>query len=99
MFVKEERSEMKLVIDIPEGMLDELHTCKFPIQEAYRLCAVIENGKPLPKGHGKIVDIKPLMIGLYEGMGKETFTPVEIYKMLDEECRVIIEADEEGAKE
>lgn len=24
---------MKRVIDIPEGMLDELRTCKFPVQE------------------------------------------------------------------
>lgn len=40
---------MKRVIDIPEGMLDELHTCKFPIQDAYRLCEVIENGTPLPE--------------------------------------------------
>lgn len=40
---------MKIVVDIPEGMLDELHTCKFPIQDAYRLCEVIENGTPLPE--------------------------------------------------
>lgn len=47
---------MKIVIDIPEGMLDELHTCKFPIHEAYRLCKIIEDGEPLPKGHGRLID-------------------------------------------
>ena len=47
---------MQIVIDIPEGMLDELHTCKFPIHEAYRLCKTIEDGKPLPKGHGRLID-------------------------------------------
>lgn len=51
---------MKMVIDIPEGMLDELRTCKFPIQEAYRLCVVIESGIPLPKGHGRLIDADKL---------------------------------------
>jgi len=56
---------MKIVIDIPEGMLDELRTCKFPIQDAYRLCAVIENGTPLPKGHGRIGDLDKVANAIY----------------------------------
>ena len=47
---------MQIVIDIPEEMLDDLHTCRFPIQDAYRLCKVIEDGKVLPKGHGRLID-------------------------------------------
>lgn len=50
---------MKIVIDIPEGMYNELRTCKFPIQDAYRLCVVIENGKPYEeRKFGKFVTEK-----------------------------------------
>lgn len=52
---------MKIVIDIPKGMLDELRTCKFPIQDAYRIVSWIENGTPLPKGHGRLIDADELL--------------------------------------
>lgn len=89
---------MKIVVDVPD---EEYESYALAITFGMGNTAIrrILNGTPLPKRHGKIVDIKPLMIGLYEGMGKETFSPIEVYKMLDEECRVIIEADEEGAEE
>ena len=94
---------MKIVIEIPKKLYEYMtHSATISNKEAVQWFVdfhkrIFVDGTPLPKGHGKIVDIKPLMVGLYEGMGKETFSPIEVYKMLDEECRVIIEADKEGA--
>lgn len=84
---------MKVVIEIPEGILDELRTCRFPIQDAYRLCAVIENGTPLPKGHGDLIDRKDLMdrcVTYLESSGATT--------NLIKSAMTIIEADKEGAE-
>lgn len=41
----------------------------------------------LPKGHGDLVDIQPLMRGLYEEIkvGELTYTTSEVYKMLEKE--------------
>lgn len=77
---------MQIVIDIPEGMLDELHTCKFPIHDAYRLCKIIEDGTPLPKGHGRLIDGDIL---------KNQNCCSESYVKLF----TIVEADKEGAEE
>jgi hypothetical protein len=90
---------MKIVIDIPEGMLDELHTCKFPIQDAYRLCAVIENGTPLPKGHGRLIDADALK---KEAVVCPTVGGAEVplLDIMDVDCSpTIIQADKEGAEE
>lgn len=87
---------MKIVIDIPEETYEVV--CRAGSGAPFVIVNAFRNATPLPKGHGKIVDIKPLMVGLYEGMGKETFTPIDVYKMLDE-CKAIIEADEEGSEE
>lgn len=84
---------MQIVIDIPEGMLDELRTCKFPIQDAYRLCVVIENGTPLPKGHGDLKDATTLK-KMFEDKEGDDFTAFHFYDAIDD-CPTIIEADEE----
>lgn len=103
---------MQMVIDIPEGMLDELQTCKFPIQDAYRLCAIIENGTPLPKGHGRLKDVDALKTsyGLecatkYGNESKEqlenSYSTMMLYEIADmlDYAPTIIEADKEGAEE
>ncbi len=84
---------MKLVIDISEGMLDELRTCKFPIQDAYRLCTVIENGTPLPKGHGRLIDADELAKRMSEyGWHHPDST---IHEFVEDDLPTIIEADKE----
>lgn len=91
---------MKIVIDIPEGMLDELHTCKFPIQDAYRLCAVIENGKVLPKGHGRLIDADALKLtkhDIYVEAINYRHRCISVENI--DEAPTIIEADKEGAEE
>jgi len=86
---------MKLIVEIPEGMLDELRTCKFPLQDAYRLCAVIENGIPLPKGHGALKDIDAII-------SEHAMTKYDWSDCVDIEdlknAPTIIEADKEGAE-
>jgi len=91
---------MKYVIDIPEGMLDELRTCKFPIQDAYRLCAVIENGTPLPKGHGRLIDSDALKLtqhDIYVESINYRHRCISVENI--DEAPTIIEADKEGAEE
>lgn len=92
---------MKIVIDIPEGMLDELNTCKFPIQDAYRLCSIIENGQPLPKGHGRLIDADALArfidYGHLNSLDAKVFSENDIRDLIDN-APTIIEADKEGAK-
>ena len=61
-----------------------------------RVFSAIANGIQLPKGHGvELVDIRPLMRGLYEEkcVGELTYTTSEVYKMLEDETTIIIEAD------
>ena len=93
---------MQIVIDIPEGMLDELHTCKFPIHEAYRLCKIIEDGKPLPKGHGRLIDADDLLRYI-DSMPSElnvcAYRMIRRIKLTDyiqDSAQTIIGADEEG---
>lgn len=51
---------MEIVIDIPDGCYEELNSGRFPLQDAYRLVAWIKNGTPLPKGHGRLIDVNVL---------------------------------------
>ena len=91
---------MKIVIDIPEEQYRTLNakTQKdvVTIIDNRLLMFAIKNGIPLPKGHGELVDIRPLMRGLYEEIqvGELTYTTSEVYKMLEDECPIVIEADE-----
>ena len=85
---------MKIVVDIPD---EEYERYALAITFGMGNTAIkrILNGTPLPEG--EIVDIRPLMRGLYEEMcmGEVTYTTSEVYKMLEEECQVIIGADKE----
>lgn len=57
---------MQIVIDIPEDRYNEIYSLKFVMyglqseenkQLFYRLINAVRDGTPLPKGHGRIVDI------------------------------------------
>lgn len=85
---------MKIVIDIPEGMLDELNTCKFPIQDAYRLCDAIEKGKPLQKGHGRLIDADKMTSELLTIDSNYAFLADWTLQVLDAQP-TIIEAEED----
>lgn len=98
---------MQIVIDIPEDRYDEIHSLKFVMyglqseenkQLFYRLINAVQDGTVLPEPHGELVDIRPLMRGLYEEMCVEelTYTTSEVYKMLEDETSTILEATKEG---
>jgi len=93
-------TNIELVIRIPEeirlALINniQLSPDQQSICDSYVKHAVI-NGTPLPKGHGVLKDVTNLMRGLYTDMQtiEETFTSSDVYKMIDEECPTIIEAD------
>ncbi len=92
---------IELVIKIPE----ERYKCITSMQsyildlsgESFfiDILKTISIGTPLPKGHGVLKDVTNLMRGLYTDTQttEETFTSSEVYRMIDEECPTIIEAD------
>lgn len=51
---------MKIIIDIPDGSYEEICRARFPLQDGYRLLMWINNGTPLPKGHGRLIDADAL---------------------------------------
>ena len=98
---------MQIVIDIPKDRYDEIHSLKFVMyglqseenkQLFYRLINAVQDGTVLPEPHGELVDIRPLMRGLYEEMcvGELTYTTSEVFKMIEDETSTILEATKEG---
>ena len=88
---------MQLIINISESMLNELRTCKFPIQDAYRLCAAIENGTPLPKGHGDLIDTKKIIVKpkyMQNCMGEVVIRAEDLARIIAD-TPTIIEADKD----
>ena len=47
---------MQIMIEMPEGTFESVKRYYEQNQECYALCAYVANGKPLPKGHGRLVD-------------------------------------------
>ena len=94
---------MKLIIDIPDKVYGIIRYFETALDSTYKkednvgaiLTKAVLNGTPLPKGHGVLKDVTNLMRGLYTDMQtiEETFTSSDVYKMIDEECPTIIEAD------
>ena len=92
------RCMMQLVIDISEDDYKKVQDGRASVSMMRK---AIRNGTPLPKGHGELVDIRPLMRGLYEEIcvGELTYTTSEVYKMLENEAPTIIEAEADTESE
>ncbi len=61
---------MKLVIDIPDALYDTLQKNKgtdteLDFTDRLTLQCAAEDGVPLPKGHGRLVDIDEIRTELY----------------------------------
>lgn len=89
---------MKLVIDIPEDIYERAKVDIMETMDFRTVRVALYNGTQLPKGHGVLKDVTNLMRGLYTDMQtiEQTFTSSDVYKMIDEECPTIIEADKEN---
>lgn len=77
---------MQIVIDIPDEMYD-WYLNGFPDEDdAEKLWQIIKDGKPLPKGHGRLIDADAV---------DTRYSDPEVVETLDE-APTIIEADKEG---
>lgn len=98
-------SSKELVIKIPEEMYDWLDHGFLDAEDAEMLWKVVKNGIPIPKGHGKIIDVKKLRQDVITHKYSVDFCKehnidqsinVGILNILLTDALPIIEADEEG---
>ena len=82
---------MKIVIDIPNSLYANLSKITNGSIASKRILDCVKNGTPLPKGHGRLIDISP-----YE----QWFNPViqyddcdHIHQVYTKNVPTIIEAD------
>lgn len=90
-------ADIELVIKIPEDLYKKVTLANSSFGEDFPIYYAIKNGTVLPKGHGVLKDVTPLMRGLYEEIctREVSYNTSDVYKMIDEECSTIIEADKE----
>ena len=83
---------MQIVINVPEKLACEGFERPFTEEERNILIKAIGNGTPLPKGHGRIVDIGP-----YDGKVIASRKYCGVSKLVEvAELDTIIEADKES---
>lgn len=88
---------MKYVVDIPEDVYTRLfdngiQDNEIAVDDVCEMARAIRKGKPLPKGHGRLIDESK--IDWLESSG-DRFT---FEKRIKNTSETIIEADEEGAE-
>lgn len=77
---------MQIVIDIPESILNTIQADEMISREQLAVLQIhILNGTPLPKGHGRLVDVNDL--------GYEKYNS---YAYAIANAPTIVEADKEG---
>lgn len=52
---------MQIVIDIPEGLKKDFELEQWTALSCMEMKDALMNGKPLPKGHGRMIDADALM--------------------------------------
>lgn len=87
---------MKIVIDVPEEAYKEIHSLKYLIhglkseenrQLFYQLINAIQDGTPLPKHHGRLIDADALWKKwVFDAIGKQEI----------DEAPTIIEGNDSG---
>lgn len=89
---------MHIVIDVPEKVYNHFcRCCRFP-DEVEEAIIAITDGTPLPKGHGKLIDVKDLLeeICLEDTKENRKINLGEIITLEDiDRIEPIIEADKE----
>ena len=84
---------MEIVIKIPEELYKQITVEKlYFLEDGENLCTAVENGTPLPKGHGRLID--------GDAFGKElhryTEAPYQYALKVFNDAPTIIEADKES---
>lgn len=86
---------MKIVIDIDEEYYSYLRRVVFTDRIFYRPVAIIAKGKPLPKGHGRLIE-QPTNADIAETIGgQNAFADCirETVATVFENAETVIEAD------
>ena len=81
-------ADIELVINVPKNLVCEGFERPFTEEEKNVLIKAIGNAKPLPKGHGRLVDFSEVLIKLMQFYDGDK----SIGQCLDE-VNTIIEAD------
>jgi adenylate kinase family enzyme len=95
---------MKLVICLPDNMVKmcgwhKEGICELTDFEVNMLAEAIDNGKPLPKEHGRMIDADELLSKERpNGISDDVWEESHIYKMLTN-APTIIEADKTESEE
>lgn len=91
---------MKIVIDIPDEQYKRICDHTDGVYDMISLLTIIENGTPLPKGHGKLIDADKLIKKLEATANIEWNKQVGSSKglkdaidIIDDDVPTIIEAD------
>ena len=84
---------MQIVIDIPEEEYKRLVYI-----DIFKLRGYIENGIPLPKGHGRIADIDEMIACIKDVEGEDASWALALIEWAGEK-RTIIEADTAESEE
>jgi len=85
---------MQVVIEVSEEQMDMVRNSHRAIfADVYTMMAnIIKNGTPLPKGHGRLIDVSNLLtVTDYDGEHEKTYV---LYDEI-ENADTIIEADKE----
>ena len=72
---------MQIVIDLPENIYNKLADIKFGGFISEWVFDCVKNGKPLPKNHGRLIDVSP-----YE----KFYNPTILYETEDDVHEVYI---------
>lgn len=91
---------MQIVIDIPEELYDAIKKNKYNLYSAKScetMLDAIDNGIPLPKGHGRILDVDRLINELEtKNVIDDGYIERNIEEYVDEKAEIIIDADKEN---
>lgn len=90
---------MKIVIDIPEGLVCDGFERTFTEKEKNILIKAIGNGTPLPKGHGRLIDYGYVVDAIDDWVNAEEYRYTNATDYLRNRIKnvpTIIDADKES---
>lgn len=91
---------MQIVIEIPEEIYCRIMARTDYAYDVMRTIKAVERGKPLPKGHGRLVDADEVMNVMERNLDmQDLYLPIHFKQFALDEAQTIIEADKEGADE
>lgn len=81
---------MQIVIDIPDKTYEKIMSNEYDYGD---MNVIIQNGTPLPKGHGRLIDADVVDDNIYALTQSLDLNYNQISKALDDDIPTIIESD------